>query len=115
MPGVERRQSLRLGKGGASSVRVIERGYLRFQVGKRAGQLFPVARGLSRLQVILYTRAGKKEHFPAAPYLKLCRSQHPLYFPAVSLLKFLHLPLDRLAFPSSRHAIILQARYTEPP
>jgi len=62
---------------------------------------------LACLQIFLYTRAGKQQHFPFAVRFQLFSGQLLRRVFSFLLLMFLDLVLDGLAFPSSGHACIL--------
>jgi len=62
---------------------------------------------LACLEIFLYTRAGKQQHFPFSVRFQLFSGQLLLRVFSFLLLMFLDLFFDRLTFPSSGHACIL--------
>ncbi|MGB8523315.1 MAG: hypothetical protein WCD43_10135, partial [Candidatus Acidiferrales bacterium] len=79
-------------------------GKLCVEIGQSAIELFAIARVLNGLQLPLNTSSRQNKYFPLTANFHLRLRQLPLMFTVLFGLELLNLPLNGLAFPSSRHA-----------
>jgi hypothetical protein len=74
------------------------------EIGQSVIELFAIAWILNGLQLPLNTSSGQNKYFPLAANFHLRLRQLPFMFTVFFGLELLNLPLNCLAFPSSRHA-----------